>query len=252
MKILRFLVLPLALLMSPLCKADCADNSDIEAPASKIPLISAEGLTAKDFVPEGWKKVDTVTSDFDGDGMNDLALTIVENNPKNIIRNDCGLGANEFDSNPYAVIVTLKQKSGKYKLVATDFSLIPRRLDAVLDQPYSGIKAVKNALHVSYNYWQSAGSWTTSHYTYLFRYQQGCMRLIGSEYGSMHRASMEEENISINLITNQGINSKSNPETKKSGQSKFRLKNKNLLCLGKLPDNIEEYATNSFASEAQH
>jgi hypothetical protein len=209
------------------------------------PAISIQGTTDQDFVPTGWKKVESIQNDFNADGLNDIVLTIAETDPKNIIKNECGLGEKVFDSNPYAIIFILKQKNGTYKLAATDFKLIPRRDDPVLDQPYQLIEVDNNVLKVSYYYWQSAGSWTTSTYTYLFKYIKGCMRLIGSEYFSIHRSSLEEHTTNINFAENEGVATNYNPDTALSKETKFKPRNIQLDCLGVLPADLEEYITNS-------
>ncbi len=226
---------------SLISNASCENNSKPAIPPANIPEIQALGDTVKNFIPPNWKKVESVTDDFNKDGLPDVALTIVDGDTKKIItKNECG--SIEFDSNPYAIIVLFKQINGKYKLAAKDFNLIPRRVDDNIDQPYAGIQSKNGVLSVSYNYWQSMGSWTTVGYEYLFRFQQDCMKLIGLNYSTFHRASNEEGLWSTNFNTGQLIETHAfpdetpgNPAPKKPTESHRKIKQLEKMCLGKLP-----------------
>lgn len=222
--------------------AECKDDQELSIPARNKPVLAVSGGKMEDFIPAGWKLAETVKDDFNRDKLDDLAITIVENNPKNIIKNECGLGAEELNTNPYAVLIALKQKDAGYKLIASDFEIIPRLDDPVLDQPYSGIASKNGVLSVSYHFWQSAGSWSTSDQAYKFRFQNNCMRLIGHDYHWLHRASGEESVISTNFITGAYIISKKNPDNIKYSKRKYKLKKNPMYCLGNVPkefDHIE-------------
>jgi hypothetical protein len=129
--------------------ADCNESHELSIPAVNNPVLAVSGYKKEDFIPVGWKLADSVTDDFNRDKRDDFAIAIVENNPKNIIKNECGLGAEAIDTNPYAILVALKRKDNGYNLIASDFGIIPRLNDPVLDQPYSGIAANKGVLSVN-------------------------------------------------------------------------------------------------------
>jgi hypothetical protein len=217
----------------------CDTDQGLTIPEPRIPEIPAAGGKAGDFVPSGWKLAESVSGDFNRDGLNDIALTIVENNPNNIIKNECGLGEPEFDANPYAILVALMQKNAGYRLTASDFKIIPRRDSPVSDQPYTGITAKNGVLSVTYHFWQSAGSWSTSTHTYKFKYQDQCMRLIGHEYHWMQRASGEETAISTNFLTGSYLTIKNYPENNHRTKTKQKLKVNAQHCLGAVPETFE-------------
>lgn len=223
---------------SPLL-ADCNNYQGALIPDASIPVLADTGSNIEDFIPPGWKLAESVTDDFNHDQLIDVSLALVENNPKNLIKNDCGWGAPEFDSNPYVVVVALKQKDKTYKRVASDFKIIPRLDDPVLEQPYDSITAKSGILSVDYHFWQSAGSWSASTHSYKFRFQEGCMRLIGHEYGWRHRASGEETLISTNFLTGMYLTVNSNPENNQRLEKKARLKNNPKYCLGDVPATFE-------------
>jgi hypothetical protein len=235
-----YLLLPSALLFlsAEVFAADCNNGDKLIIPTAIAPRIPAKARHFKDLVPKNWRIIKTIHHDFDDDGLADVALAITESDPGKIIRNECELGPDEFDSNPYAILVAQKQKDLTYKTIAADFSLIPRRMDPILDQPYSGFKIKNGALHVSYHFWQSAGSWTTSSYTFIFKYKQDCMALIGSEYYSSHRASLEEERVSKNFITGEYLASEYNPETERTKRHSRKMKNLKMVCLGSVPESL--------------
>ena len=238
---MRALVFFLIIALSNACFADCNGNATYELtiPETKVPQLPSIGTKTSDFIPSGWRLLEQVTDDFNRDGLDDIAITLVENNPKNIIKNECGLGLPEFNSNPYAVLVALKKKDTTYQLAASDFKIIPRLDSPVLEQPYDSIGSKNGILAVSYHFWQSAGSWSTSSHAYKFRFQDKCMRLIGHDYGWRHRASGEETQISTNFLTGKYITSKFSPDSNHHMQSKHKLKNNPPYCLGNVLDRFE-------------
>lgn len=229
----------LAVITSP-ADAECKDDSQPLSilPRNK-PILAESGRKLEDFIPPGWKLVESKPDDFNHDKLTDLALTITENNPKNILKNDCGLGEETVDTNPYALLVALKQKDTSYKLAASDFDIIPRLEDPVSDQPYSGISTENGILSLGYHFWQSAGSWSTSDQTYKFRFQNNCMRLIGHEYHWLHRATGEESGTSTNFISGAYIIYKQNQDNKRLSKHKKKLKKNKVICLGNVPKEFD-------------
>lgn len=219
--------------------AECNDNQTRLIPVRNNPVLTVSGHKIEDFIPAGWKLVESTSDDFNRDKLNDIAITIVKNNANNILKNECRPGAEELDTNPYAVLVALQQKDASYKLVASDFEIIPRLEDPVFDQPYGGITSKNGVLSISYHFWQSAGSWSTSDHTYKFRYQNNCMRLIGHEYHWLHRGSGEESGTSSNFINSTYIIYSKNPDNKRFSRHKAKLKKNPPYCLGKIPKEFD-------------
>lgn len=215
------------------CHAECVTPDLI--PDAIVPKIRAQASAPHDFVPSGWKLVEQVEADFDGNGTPDVAISMVEVDPRKFIHNACGMGESNFDSNPYAVLVALRKPDGLWQLGGVDFGIIPRRDDPVLAQPYSGIEAKNSRLYVRHHLWQSAGSWFASRTTHVFRYQDACMRLIGSEFTSMHRASGAESRFSTNYLTGRVIESGRDSVSGKSIRKIGQVADKRVWCLGSMP-----------------
>lgn len=234
-------------LISITCYADCESDQEFTIPPASYPKIQVTGKTESDFIPANWRKVESIKDDLNNDGLSDFALAIVENDPNKIIKDKCGLL--RFDSNPFAIIVLFKQKNGTYKLAAKDFNLIPRLTDPILDQPFNSIESKNGVLKISYHYWQSMGSWTSVGYVFTFRFQQGCLKLIGLDYSTFHRASHEEGLWSANFNTGKIIETHNFPDAtaddpapEKPTEKRYLIKNNQKMCLGKLPS--EDFINN--------
>ena len=110
-------------------------------------------------------------------------------------------------SHPRILLVLFKEKDGTYTLAAkNDKGFIKSAGDeettALLDT-LSNISIKNNVLKITFNYFMSAGSWSTSTEVYIFRFQNNVFELIGYESNSYMRNTGEEEGVSINFSTNK-------------------------------------------------
>ncbi|WP_315323250.1 hypothetical protein [Fusobacterium pseudoperiodonticum] len=166
-----------------------------------------------DFVPKGWKILKDengsnfiAKGDLNKDNLEDVAIIIEKNDKKNIKKND-GFGPEELNLNPRILLVLFKEKDGTYTLAAkNDKGFIKSAGDeettALLDT-LSNISIKNNVLKITFNYFMSAGSWSTSTEVYIFRFQNNVFELIGYESNSYMRNTGEEEGVSINFSTNK-------------------------------------------------
>lgn len=140
------------------------------------------------------------------DKLEDIAIIIEKDDKKNIKKND-GFGPEELNLNPRILLVLFKEKDGTYTLAAkNDKGFIKSAGDeettALLDT-LSNISIKNNVLKITFNYFMSAGSWSTSTEVYIFRFQNNVFELIGYESNSYMRNTGEEEGVSINFSTNK-------------------------------------------------
>jgi len=170
-----------------------------------FPTLPRQATSAQGFVPPGWSLEAQATGDLDRDGVPDLALVLRQNDPRNVVANEGGLGANPLDTNPRILAVAFRNgPSGAFSLKVENHTLIPRREDPVFDDPLSetgGVSVERGALLVSLHNFASAGSWTMSTTTYRFRFRDDRLEAIGYDWNSVARNSGATEEISVNYLT---------------------------------------------------
>ncbi|POZ52456.1 hypothetical protein [Methylovulum psychrotolerans] len=236
----RLLVFALLAVLAPSSHAECEMYKMLDLPPINVPKLAMHGNTAAAFVPAQWRLVDKVESDFNGDKLADLALVIVGTDPRNIFKHDCPESPDleDVDANPHGLIVALRQQGG-YRRVAQDFVLIPRPQSMENDQPYDSLAVKKGVLHLVYN---DNPSWRprVDTRTYLFRFEKGCMRLIGLE-GKYLEGPYITATVSTNFLTGKTISSSVSEHTPYSEQT-HKLKSNPLYCLGnnKMPEAFKE------------
>lgn len=159
----------------------------------------------EDFVPKGWKIITDESGDLNKDNLDDAVLVIEKDDPANIKKNEEGFGPDYLNLNPRILLVLFQEKNGTYSLKAkNEKSFIASENDeddpTVLDT-FDGISIEKNVLKVYFNFFASAGTWSTSNSSYIFRFQNKRFELIGMEYSSYMRNTGESDGISINFST---------------------------------------------------
>lgn len=153
------------------------------------------------FIPKAWVILSQATGDLNKDGLADLVVVLQNTDQKNIVIND-GLGTDTLDANPRSLLIFFKDSiSEAYKLITKNDSFILRHDEPQMDDPFSDIAIINGSLRLSFRLFYNAGSWYTSGYTYIFRYQKNEFVLIGAETSELHRASGESSRYSINFLT---------------------------------------------------
>lgn len=173
--------------------------------AGEHPAIPLTGRDTTAFVPKGWFIAFSAAGDLNKDALGDIVLVIQDTDPDNFIKNEY-MGADTLDVNPRILLVLFREQDG-YRLAAQNRSFIPPASDtgsSCLEDPLASSDALqidKGLLKVHFQYWYSCGSWYTSQYDYLFRWQEGHFALIGFDSRELHRASGEMNDYSINFST---------------------------------------------------
>ena len=177
--------------------------AQMDVPTVTYPKLVQRASSIAGFVPKGWVLEQTKTGDLNGDGRADAVLVLHQNDPRNILENKDGFGVARLNSNPRIVAVVLTRAGGGYDLIAENHRLIPRYDAPNMDDPFDSVTLKKSAFRVTTHYWASAGSWTEWTTSFLFRYQNGCVRLNGYDRNDRQRNSGEEQGISVNFLTGQ-------------------------------------------------
>lgn len=158
------------------------------------------------FIPKGWKSILSASGDLNNDKLEDTAIVIEKDDKANIVKNE-NLGPEYLNLNPRILLVLFKQKDGGYILASkNDKGFIKSEGDTenpALMDTLDEISIKSNILKIKFNYFLSAGSWSTTQNIYTFRFQNKRFELIGFDSKSYMRNSGNEEEFSINFSTNK-------------------------------------------------
>lgn len=220
------------------CLAAVSHAQDLEPPPVEWPDVPAHATTADGFAPPGWRVERAVEGHLDEDGRSDLLLVLKMDDPANVLAHD-GPGPSRFDTNPRMLVVALADADGYRRLVA-DHALIPRphspAHDDVLPEDALGI-APSRVFSVTLHAWASAGSWASTQRSFAFRIQDGCARLVGLDETSLHRATGEITQRSLNFLTGRGWTRTGSIEDDAEGERRWmRLPRDGFTCLQEVGD----------------
>jgi hypothetical protein len=206
-----------------------------DAPNVTYPRLIRYANRLEKFVPKGWRLERKRIGDLNHDRLPDAVLVMRQNNPNNVLDNPEGMGVDKLDTNPRIVLVVFARASGGYQLMSNSHDLIPRNLEPVNDDPFEDVVLKANTFKVVLHFFASAGTWYTSQTSFLFRYQNGCVRLIGYDQSEYQRNTGQTSETSVNYLTGK---IKKNTETQPSiFEVKWStLKTNPKMCLENLGD----------------
>ncbi|WP_238319596.1 hypothetical protein [Xanthomonas maliensis] len=186
------------------CQAEAPSVPDVQ-----YPRIAAHTSNADALVPKDWRVERRLQGDLDRDGRPDLVLVLKMTDPANVLQVD-DLTPEPLDTNPRLLVAALADPAGGYRTIAQDHALIPRResnyQDDALDEDGvaggGGVSIDKaGALIVTLTQFASMGSWQMGDTSFSFRYQDGCLRLIGYDRSIVQRNTGDTYGLSINYLT---------------------------------------------------
>jgi hypothetical protein len=172
-------------------------------------LVPAEGRTARDFVPRGWKlegDVGEVAGDLDNDGTKDVVLRLVEGLP-------IEAADGTYNERSRSLIIILARPRSGFKRAAVATRLLGCTLCAgVLGDPAGGniqIEIKNGVLNVN----QLSGSREARDLTQRFRYDAASARflLIGEDVNDYDRLNGASTTTSTNYLTGLRITKKMSP-----------------------------------------
>jgi hypothetical protein len=178
-------------------------TGELAIPEAIYPALAQQGNSSQDFVPKGWRLECDRKGDISKDGIPDLALVLRQEDPANRIDNTGGLGPDTLDTNPriLAVAVGLPGSRG-YRLVTANHELIPRHTEPNLEDYLGACPEIKKGtLEVGIGFAANAGTWWTWNSTFIFRYQDARLRLIGYEHNVVKKNSGYFHSRSLNYLT---------------------------------------------------
>lgn len=168
-----------------LCFCCCISSA---APAgAEAPVLPAKGVTVQDFIPKGWQLLDSVTFDFNHDGLQDIAAVIEVPAPTDIQYHEI----DEEAWNP-RILFILQNTGNGYALSLQDENTIRTSMDGgIWGDPWEPLTAEGDAFTVN-AYGGSNWRWA-EHFTY--KHLNGEWALTQAEIVSVFMADIRSEYI---------------------------------------------------------
>jgi hypothetical protein len=155
---------------------------------------------AQAHLAAGSKVIKMATGDLNADGQADLVFVGEATDPKKIKKRDDG---DELNSNTRTVVVLLAEKEG-YRKVGESAKFVPPayllEYDGYMDR-FTGLSIDKGIVLFTFDWFASAGTWSTSLEVFKFRLESGRLRLIGTEDDSYTRNIGDQTLTSTNYLT---------------------------------------------------
>ena len=171
-------------------------------PDVTYPSLPKQASSAAGFVPRGWV-LEAQASRRSQPGCHCRSRAGSSPERAQEHRQESGLGENPFDTNPRILAVAFRDgPAGDFVLQLENRTLIPRRTDPVMADPFEGGLAIdRGNLRVNLNLWLSAGGWDMSGMTHTLQYRNGRLELIGYDRSTTNRRSLDTTDVSVNYLS---------------------------------------------------
>ena len=200
------------------------------------PVIKSNGQSIVDFIPAGWTVLDSAFGDLNMDGVKDAAIILQHKDSVSLVNSS----EDTVMTQPRILLLILKNRAdNKLSLIEQSNSFILKHDNSIMDDPYQGILIDKGILKIDFHLFYNMGSWYSTSSTYKFRYDGKEFKLIGADYSTIHRATLDYEDYSYNFLTKKRSYSKGNDQ---SDTKKTTLKTLALTSLKTLKTFKEPYS----------
>ncbi|RXK62502.1 hypothetical protein ESA94_05740 [Lacibacter luteus] len=199
---MRFALISILLILCSIANAQEFIYPSIKTTAQAIP----------EFVPSGWMIHDSISGDLNKDAVKDVVLVLQHKDSVKCITSD----GDSVVTQPRILLILFKSKTAnQFTLKTQSNSFILQHDKSIMDDPYQGLSIDRGILKIEFHLFYNMGSWYTTNSTYKFRFTGSKFILIGAELSTIHRATLEYENYSFNLLTKKQSYTKGNEQTGK-------------------------------------
>lgn len=177
---------------------------------SSLPIIKNSGTLIEDFIPKNWRILQKVVGDLNKDKLDDVVLVLQEEDKTKIETLKGEEGDYTIDFNQRLLIVLCKDSTTNgFNLKGRTNTFIINRHSENMADPLQEIVISNGILKINFFLWYSMGSWYQTELTYIFRFQNNQVSLIGAEYNEIHRGTSEGVKRSFNFSTKKMSETKS-------------------------------------------
>jgi hypothetical protein len=175
-------------------------------------IINKEGNSIKDFIPKGWKVLDSAKGDLNNDKKDDLALVLQNKDSITLLeKDDDSIHIDTFITQPRILAIFFyNMSSGKYNLTEQSNSFILNHDKPNMEDPYKSIQIENGVLQIKFEIFDYNASLFMTDLTFKFGYRDNDFKLIGAENYNVDRGTSDYENASFNFLTNKWSMTKGN------------------------------------------
>ncbi len=166
-----------------------------------FPEIRKQGKSVTDFIPDGWKIMDSVSGDLNHDPFRDFVIILQHRDSVRMIdfSNDF---VDTLITQPRMVMVVLYDNSSSgFRLSASNDFFIPNHDRDNMQDPFQSMTIANGILQFNFSYFAIVGSYEASNLTYKFRFENGDFELIGGEYLDYMRNTGVTDECSYDFLT---------------------------------------------------
>jgi hypothetical protein len=176
------------------------------------------------LVPAGWAIEQRHEADFNRDGRLDVLLLLRQSTAAN--------------TTPRRVLVAALATATPpgYTLAEANAQLVPHDASGRLEDPMADgeITVRSGGFDLKISMLPSTGSYLSSTMRFRFRFQGGCLLLIGYDRAETHRGTLETRDLSVNFLTRAIIHTTGNAQSDTTQKRRTRLPTKQRHCLADL------------------
>ncbi len=199
------------------------------------PAIKAKGQRVDDFIPTGWIILDSARGDLNRDNLIDVAIILQHKDSIAVVKDV----EDTVITQPRMLIILFKNSAdNSFTLIEQSNSFILNHESATMDDPFDEFNIYAGILEIKFRLFYNVGGWHASTASYKFRYQKREFVLIGADYFSIHRATLEFEEYSYNFLAKKRSLTKGNED---KGLKKTTWKSLNIATLKTLKTFAEPF-----------
>jgi hypothetical protein len=164
------------------------------------PSIRQKGVSINDFVPAGWRILDSVTGDLNNDKALD-AVVILQHLDTASLANTKNHSNDSLHEHARILLILFKETSDNHFYIAQQSNtFILTHDDPLADDPYQSMTIHKGILQIDFHWYPNSGNWYNRS-TYKFRHEQNDFFLIGAVYEEDNKSAHDYNRYSYDFLT---------------------------------------------------
>ncbi|HEU4719080.1 MAG TPA: hypothetical protein VFU15_14650 [Bacteroidia bacterium] len=165
------------------------------------PVIRKTAASLNAFVPPGWEILDSATGDLNKDSADDVAF-ILQHRDSVPLTEIISRDTETVVTQPRILVIAFRDvKKKKYTVQEQSNTFILCHDQENMSDPYVSMRISGGVLQLDFQLFCNMGCWDVTNLSYKFRFQENEFVLIGADYSTMNRASLDFDTRSYNFLT---------------------------------------------------